>query len=114
MPKAAIDEDGNFEVGKDNVRFSRDVSCVFLPSLQSHSCKHGPKASLQFRTLALDSLHSPSAVFRGEIVGHFPARRVGRLATDVEAAARHFQPEGSTHASLSRRWQGRKLRHRIR
>lgn len=112
MPKTTINEHDNSSVGEDNVRFARNLANILPPSLQAHSCKHCPKASFEFCTLAFDCSHCFLAIFRFEVVAHDRVERVERRATDDNALENHSEPMDSTHVQQSRKLPVRTLRRR--
>ncbi len=64
MPKTPIDKHSNLLAGKNNIWFASNGFGFFLPSIQSHSCKHGPQALFKPCAFAFDGLHGFSSVFR--------------------------------------------------
>lgn len=92
MPKATVYEDNDSPIRKDHIRFAFDVGNVFLPSFQSHSCKHGPEAPFECCPTTLDGLHCLPSIFRLEVVAHVPVEKPAQSVADDETLWCHSQP----------------------
>lgn len=90
MPEATINEDDDPFPFEDHVRLAWQAGDILLPPSQTHSGQDGKEASFEFRSLPFDRLHRPPAIFRSEVVGHFPRDRAGLLATHSQIAATRF------------------------